>query len=86
MFESILITLHNATTLLFGVYISAAFLGIRMNRKNILILLGFSCAVGLVYIGTFAIFGEAVTRQVYPFIVHLPLALFLMLFYILPLL
>lgn len=81
MFESILITLHNATTLLFGVYISAAFLGIRMNRKNILILLGFSCAVGLVYIGTFAIFGEAVTRQVYPFIVHLPLALFLMLFY-----
>lgn len=81
MIESILVALHNATTLLFGVYISAAFLGIKLNRKNIFTLFGFSCAVGAVYIGVFALFGETVTRQVYPFIVHLPLVLFLMLFY-----
>lgn len=81
MIESILVALHNATTLLFGVYISAAFWGIKLNRKNIFILFGFSCAVGAVYIEVFTLFGETVTRQVYPFIVHLPLVLFLMLFY-----
>ena len=58
MLENVLIVLHNATTLLFGVYISAAFLGIKMTRRNIYILLGFSCAVSVVYIGTFLLFGE----------------------------
>lgn len=41
MLESILAVLHNATTLLFGVYISAAFLGVRMNRHNVFTLLIF---------------------------------------------
>lgn len=44
--ENVLYILHNATTLLFGVYISAAFLGIRMDRRNVLTLLWFSAAVG----------------------------------------
>ena len=74
MAENVLIVLHNATTLLFGVYISAAFLGIKMTRRNIYILLGFSCAVSVVYIGI--LFGATVTRQVYPLIVHMPLVLF----------
>ena len=50
MLESILAVLHNATTLLFGVYISAAFLGVRMNRHNVLTLLIFYGAVGIIYI------------------------------------
>lgn len=41
MLINILSLIHNTTTLLFGVYASAAFLGIRMNRKNILALLTF---------------------------------------------
>lgn len=49
MLESILAVLHNATTLLFGVYISAAFLGVRMNRHNVFTLLIFSGAVGIIY-------------------------------------
>ena len=44
MLVYILSLIHNTTTLLFGVYASAAFLGIRMNRKNILALLTFLCA------------------------------------------
>ena len=48
MLESILAVLHNATTLLFGVYISAAFLGVRMNRHNVFTLLIFS-ATSLLY-------------------------------------
>lgn len=81
MLVMILGLLHNATTLLFGVYISGAFLGIRMNRRNILTLYGFSCAVGMIYIPSYILFGESVTEQIYPLIIHLPLILFLTFYY-----
>ena len=61
--------------------ISAAFLGIVMKRSNILRLLGFSCATGLLYLGVFLTLGEAMTRELYPLIVHLPLILLLVLYY-----
>lgn len=77
MIESIVILLHHATTLLFGVYISAAFLGIRMNRKNIMTLLGFSAAVGLLNVLAFVFFGADFALQIYPLIIHLPLLIFL---------
>lgn len=81
MINSVLKLLHHAVTLLFGVYISAAFLGIRMSRKNIAVLCGFSAAVGVVSTLSFIFFGEAFTAQVYPLIIHLPLILFLTLYY-----
>lgn len=81
MLDSVLGILHNAVTFLFGVYISASFLGIRMNRRNILILFGFSSAVGVLYALTFIFFGDDFTQKVYPFIIHLPLIVFLTLFY-----
>ena len=81
MLVTILSLVHNATTLLFGVYVSAAFLGVRMTRRNVLTLLGFSGAVGVVYVLCFLLFGEQVTEQVYPLIVHLPLTLFLTFYY-----
>lgn len=77
MLTEILGFIHNATTLLFGVYISAAFLGIKMTKKNVLVLLGFSSAVGALYIGSFLLFGTEGTKKIYPLIVHLPLVLFL---------
>lgn len=73
--------LHNATTLLFGVYISAAFLGVKMKRKNVLTLLVFSLSVGVVYVLSYIFFGEHVTKEIYPLIVHLPLTLFLAVYY-----
>ena len=81
MLTSVLTILHHAVTLLFGVYLSAAFLGIRMSRKNIAVLGGFSAAVGAVSILAFVFFGEDFTTQVYPLIIHLPLILFLTFFY-----
>ena len=81
MLTDILSIAHNATTLLFGVFISAAFLGIQMNRKNILSLFAFSAAVGLADILIFIFFGGAATARIYPLVVHLPLILFLTLFY-----
>ena len=81
MFDSSLSILHNATTLLFGVYISSAFLGIRMNRRNILTLLGFSSVVGVFYAISGIFFGDVITAQIYPLIVHIPLIIFLSRFY-----
>lgn len=81
MIDTVLGLLHNALTFLFGVYISAAFLGIRMNRRNVLILFAFSSAVGVVFASSFVLFGAKVTEQIYPLIVHIPLVLFLTLFY-----
>ena len=52
MFIDILNIVHNATTLLFGVFASAAFLGIRLNRKNNLTLLLFSCVSGAICLFT----------------------------------
>ena len=81
MLVNILALLHNATTLLFGVYISAAFLGVRMNRRNVCTLMGFSCAVGIIYIGSYLLLGTGGTEKIYPLIVHLPLVLFLTYYY-----
>lgn len=81
MLTEALSIIHNATTLLFGVFISAAFIGVRMSRRNVFALSCFSLADGVCYALTYVYFGEAVTEQVYPLIVHLPLALFLMIAY-----
>ena len=81
MLTEALSIIHNAITLLFGMFISAAFLGVRMSRRNVFALSCFSLADGVCYISTYLLFGEAVTEQVYPLIVHLPLALFLMIAY-----
>ena len=77
MLETAFGLLHNATTLLFGVYISAAFLGIMMSKRNILNLLLFSLAVGSVYFLSYVLLGTEGTEKIYPFIIHLPLTLYL---------
>lgn len=81
MLIKILSFAHNLTTLLFGIFISAFFLGVRQNKKNTFILSLFFCFEGLIYIFSFMLFGEKVTNQLYAVIVHLPLVLFLILYY-----
>lgn len=81
MILNILQLTHNITTLLFGVYCSAAFLGVVMKRHNILQLLGFSLVVGLIYLCSYLFLGTSLTRELYPLIVHLPLILFLVFHY-----
>lgn len=81
MIEGILELFHYGTIMLFGIYLSAAFLGIMMNRRNVLILLGFSAVLGAINTFFFIKCGVIVTEQVYPLIIHLPLVLFLIFFY-----
>ena len=72
---------HDLTTLLFGIYISAFFLGVRQNYKNTGILFLFFCGEGLTYLLFSLTISDPFARQIYPLIVHLPLAIFLFLYY-----
>lgn len=81
MLIQILSFLHNMTTMLFGIYISAFFLGVRQNRKNILVLSGLFACEGSVYIISFFLLGPAVTSRLYAVLIHLPLIVFLTLYY-----
>lgn len=81
MFVQLLSAIHNSTTLLFGIFISAFFLGVKQNKKNIFVLTLFSAQIGILHIICMLVSGEVTTFQLYPFITHLPLLLFLILYY-----
>lgn len=81
MLLSILKTTHNTTTLLFGIFISAFFLGMKKNVKNMLTLTLFFVVSGLLYLAFFLLFGENATTQAYPLLIHLPLVVFLICYY-----
>lgn len=76
MLELVLSFIHNAATLIFGVFISAWILGIRKSRKNLMLLLAFTFSVGALFIASFLSFGYDGTEKLYPLIIHAPLVLF----------
>ena len=77
MLLHVLAAIHNTTTLLFGIFLSAFFLGVRQNKSNTIKLLLYSLAEGTVYLLSLTLIGETATMQIYPLFIHLPLALFL---------
>lgn len=81
MIENILILLDGALLLFFGVNLSAAFAGIRLNKQNVLIFLGLCCFCGILQAGAYIAFSESAVRKLYPLITHLPLLLLLCLHY-----
>lgn len=81
MLLQLLTGIHNLTTLLFGIFISAFFLGVKPSRQNIGKLLLFAFVDGLFYWGINLFTGTEFTNQLYPVFVHLPLIIFLFLCY-----
>lgn len=69
--------IHNITTLLFGIFISAFFLGISPNKKNLLHLSLFSLIDGIIYYLCIEYLDISFSNQIYPLLVHIPLILFL---------
>ena len=76
MLLHVLAAIHNTTTLLFGIFLSAFFLGVRQNKSNTIKLLLYSLAEGTVYLLSLTLIGETATMQIYPLFIHLPIALF----------
>lgn len=73
--------LHFFTLLLFGVYVSAAFLSISFNKKNSLILLLISIILFSLQGSIYTLLGMDKTEWFYPIISHLPLVLVFVFYY-----
>ena len=72
---------HHITTMLFGIFLSAFFLGVKQERKNVLLLLSVGLICLLLYIPCILLLGETYTDPIYPLLVHLPLLLVLVFHY-----
>ena len=75
--EMLLWAIHHATTLLFGVFASAALCGIEINRRHALELVLVGAVTGCAFGLANAVGGELFARQIYPLVVHLPLVIYL---------
>jgi len=81
MIETALFYLHGALLLVFGVFLSAAFSGVRLTRKTCFSTLTFCLLCGLFQLLLLLHFSEPVIWAVYPLIVHVPTVLFLIFFF-----
>lgn len=79
--EFILGMLNNTTILLFGVFVSAAFLSIPFGRKNIVVLLIFCAAINILQYIFYSFIGLRQTQCLYPFITHIPSLLLFCLYF-----
>ena len=75
--ELALWAIHHATTLLFGVFASAALCGVEINGRHSLELVGVGAVTGTAFAIANLVGGELFARQVYPLVVHLPLVVYL---------
>lgn len=81
MIENFLLFLDAALLLIFGIFLSSAFAGIRMNKRNMLIL-GVVCVLlAVIQIGAYCYTSGDYIRKLYPPITHLPVILFYCLYY-----
>lgn len=76
--EMVLWAIHHATTLLFGVFASAALCDVEINRRHALELLGVGVVTGTAFSIANVVGGELFARQAYPLVVHLPLTVYLL--------
>ena len=81
MIENVLFFLDGALLLVFGATLSAAFSGISLSKRNILIFLGLCGICGALQFGMYVAFSEQAVRKLYPLITHLPLLILLCLHY-----
>ena len=82
MTENIIFFIHGTILLLFGVFLSGAFAGIRFTVSENIKLFLIICAVcGAIQITTYILFKEATVWKLYPLSTHLPLILFLCVIY-----
>lgn len=81
MTDTILTLIHGAIVLVYGVFLSGAFSGIKATRPNIIKFTAVSIFCGTLQTVFAIIFSTDTIWLLYPLIVHLPLILFLCLVY-----
>lgn len=81
MLQTIFGFINFSVLLFFGIYVSAAFLGINLNKKNNLVFLLFGAGNLLLQMLSLALLGMEFTEMIYPLITHLPLLLLFILYF-----
>lgn len=81
MIDAIVFFTRYALLLLFGILLSAVFAGVRLRKKNIVIIAALFALCGTIQVAAYATFDEATVWKIYPLITHLPTALLLCLYY-----
>ena len=81
MLQFLLGMVNNSTLLLFGVFVSAAFLSIPFHKKNTVILLSFCIGVNALQLFCYWTIGLKGAQWFYPVITHLPSVLLYSLYY-----
>lgn len=81
MILEILTYTHNITTMLFGIFLSAFFLGVKKDKTNVGKLLLLAVISGGLYMVCVSVLGPEMVDQIYPLLVHVPLLLVLVLYY-----
>lgn len=81
MFYNILTLIHGILVLLFGVFLSATFAGIKINRKNFVIFIILSAFSGLLQVLLTVFKSVEAVWMLYPAITHLPLIVVLCVLY-----
>lgn len=79
--QFILGMVNNSTLLLFGVFVSSAFLGITLNKKNSIILLSFCICINLIQVVLYRLIGYDATFKLYWVITHIPSILLFYLYF-----
>ena len=72
MILEILTYTHNITTMLFGIFLSAFFLGVKKDKTNVGKLLLLAVISGGLYMVCVSVLGPEMMDQIYPLIVRLP--------------
>ncbi len=81
MLQTILGGINFSVLLFFGIYVSAAFLSINLNRKNSWVLFFFGVASLGLQMLIYALFGMRYAEMFYPLMTHLPLLLLFVLYF-----
>ena len=76
-FSRALMLLNYGVVLLYGVFLTASFAGALKMKKDWLRVFCFSVPLMAIQAGCFHFLGLADTEKLYPFLIHLPLALLL---------
>lgn len=81
MIENLIILFRSGVVMIFGVAVTLLFAGVKMTGLNKLVLAVFYIFISVIQLGCWQMFGLEVTMKLYPFITHIPIIIFITLYF-----
>ncbi len=71
-----LVALDSFSVLIYGVLLMVFFLDIKVNKKNMLLILGYVLISGFIQLELYYVYGPKFIEKLYPLLIHFPLIIF----------